>query len=179
MDQPPSYCCKEALGAALGEAHRCWRYSCCCHRFRRAAPNRASIAINYLRYYNYLFLYWDYDRGVNATVRWKPKSEDGRNYCYYYYCCWWAGDVAADGDFRAEAQAVHRPALGDARRVPLNAALVPVAAGERAAAEEVDVKVACERRPGAVAVGQVPSRRAEVRVPRGSRPSYRCCWCWG
>lgn len=115
-------------------------------------------------------------------MRWKPKNVDGRNYCYYYYCCcwWWAGDAAADGDFRAVAQVVHRPAWGDARRVPLNAALVPVTADERAAAEEVDAKIAGELQDAAE-VAPVPSRRAEVRVltPQDSRTNCRCCWCWG
>lgn len=183
VDQPPSYCCcKEALEMDPGEVLRCWRYWCCCHRYRTAAPNRASIAINYLRYYNYLFLYWDYDRVGNATVRWKPTNVDGRNYCYYYYC-WRAGDVAADGDFRVEGRV---PALGDARRaeVPLNAALVrQVAAGERAAAvEEVDAG-GLERLPGVAEGVRDPLKWAvvpELRMPPGLRPNCcRCCWCWG
>lgn len=184
VDQPPSYCCcKEALEMDPGEVLRCWRYWCCCHRYRTAAPNRASIAINYLRYYyNYLFLYWDYDRVGNATVRWKPTNVDGRNYCYYYYC-WRAGDVAADGDFRAEGRV---PALGDARRaeVPLNAALVrQVTAGERAAAvEEVDAGD-LERIPGVAEGVRDPLKWAvvpELRMLPGLRPNCcRCCWCWG
>lgn len=181
MDQPPSYCCKEALETDPGEVPRCWRYWCYCHRYRTAAPNQASIAINYLRYYNYLFLYWDYDRVGSATVRWKPTSVDGRNYCYYYYCCWWAGDVAVDGDFRVEGRA---RALGDARRVevPLNAALVQaVAAGERAAAVEEVGAGGWRMLPGAAEVGQDPSRRAvvpELLAPLDLN-CCRCCWCWG
>lgn len=185
VDQPPGYCRKEALGTDPGEVHRCWRCWCCCLHCRTAAPNRASIAINYLRYYyNYLFLYWDCDRAGSATVRWKPTSVDGRNYCYYYYCCWWAGDVVADGDFRAAGRA---RALGDARRaeVPLNAALVQVpvaaaAAGARAAAAVEEVDAGGRRMlPGAVAVGRDPSRRAEAhRTPPGLN-YCRCCLCWG
>lgn len=182
MDQPPGYCRKEALGTDPGEVHRCWRCWCCCLHCRTAAPNRASIAINYLRYYyNYLFLYWDCDRAGSAlTVRWKPPpttsvEEDGRNYCYYYYCCcWWAGDVVADGDFRARA-------LGDARRaeVPLNAApgpvpVVPAAAGERAAAAVEEVDAAGGRRPGAVEVGPDLERRVVAGLS-----CCRCCLCWG
>lgn len=85
VDQPS---CKEALETDPEVGHRCWRYSCYCHRCHRVAPNRVWIEINYLRYYyNYLFLYWDYDHVENEVVQccWKP-DVDG-NYCYYYYCC--------------------------------------------------------------------------------------------
>lgn len=86
----------------------------------------------------------------------------------------------ADGDFRAGAQVVHRPAWGDARRVPLNAALVLVVADERAAAEEVGAMTAGELQD-AVEVAQVPSRRVAVLVPmsQDSRMNCHCCWCWG
>lgn len=87
VDQPN---CKEAMEMDPEVGHRCWHCSYCFHHCHRVAPNRASIEINYLRYYyNYLFLYWDYDLAGSEVVQccyWKPDVVDG-NYCYCYYCC--------------------------------------------------------------------------------------------
>lgn len=91
VDQP-NY--KEALVMDPVVGHRYWRYSRCCLRYRTVAQILASIAINYLRYYNYLFHGWDYAPWENAFANWRqcrrvlPRDATDGHYCYYYcYCC--------------------------------------------------------------------------------------------
>lgn len=88
VDQPN---CKEALVMVPVEGHRYWRCSHCCLRCRTVARILASIAINYLHYYNYLFPGWDYAPWENASASWlrrQSTDETDGHYCYYYCYRW-------------------------------------------------------------------------------------------